>query len=415
MEAYMPSDQTYVIVGASLAGAKAAQTLRDEGFDGRVVLVGAESERPYERPPLTKGFLLGKDPLAKAYVHEEGWYSEHDVDLRLGTRVVSIDRAAHEIELADGSRIGYDKLLLTTGASERRLDVPGAELDGVHYVRSAADSESLKAVLSAGDRRVVVVGAGWIGLETAAAAREYGNQVHIVEPEETPLHRSVGPEVGEVFAGLHRRHGVELTLGDGVTELRGKDGRVQQVVTSAGLEIPADVVIVGIGVTPNTELAAAAGLDVDNGILVDQALRTSDPDIYAAGDVANAYHPLLGRRIRVEHWANALNGGPAAARSMLGQDVVYDRLPYFFSDQYELGMETSGYWTVGDYDLVVYRGDVAGLEFVAFWLSSGRVIGGMNVNVWDVTDDIQALVRSGKQVDPSRLIDPAVALGDLGQ
>lgn len=353
-------------------------------------------------------------PLENADVHEAGWYSEHDVDLRLGTTVVRIDRSAHEIELADGSRIGYDRLLLTTGASVRRLDVPGAELDGVHYLRSAAESESLRSVLSTGDRRAVVIGAGWIGLETAAAAREYGNQVHIVEPEETPLARSVGPELGSVFAGLHRRHGVELVLGDAVNELRGRDGRVTEVLTSAGVELPADVVIVGMGVTPNVGLAADAGIDVDNGIVVDEALRSSDPDIFAAGDVANAYSPLLGRRIRVEHWANALNGGPAAARSMLGQDVVYDSLPYFFSDQYELGMEATGYWGPGEYDLVVYRGDVAELEFIAFWLSGGRVVGGMNVNVWDVTDDIHALIRAGKQIDRTWLIDPSVPLVELG-
>ncbi|HEX6472797.1 MAG TPA: FAD-dependent oxidoreductase [Streptosporangiaceae bacterium] len=408
----MPSEETQVIVGASLAGAKAAQTLREEGFDGRVVLVGAESERPYERPPLTKGFLLGKEDKAGAYVHDEGWYADNNVELLLGVAAVGIDRSAHEVRLADGRRLSYDKLLLTTGASPRRLATPGADLTGVHYIRTMGDSTALQEVLRPGDKRVVVVGAGWIGLEVTAAAREYGNEVMVVEPDPTPLYRHLGPELGESFADLHRRHGVEFVLGEGVSELRGS-GRVSGVATSAGHELPADVVIVGIGVVPNTGLAEAAGLEVNNGIVVDSSLRTSDPDIYAAGDVANFQHPLLGRRIRVEHWSNALDGGPAAARAMLGQDVSYDRIPYFFTDQYELGMEASGVSSPGDYDEVVYRGDVASMEYIAFWLSGGRVVAGMNVNVWDVTDDIQALIRSGRPVDTKLLADPKVALADV--
>lgn len=409
-------EETFVIAGASLAGAKAAEKLRTEGFSGRVVLIGDETRRPYERPPLTKGFLIGKDPIDKAYVHDEDWYAENDVELRLGTAVARIDRARREVHLADGERIGYSKLLLATGASPRRLDLPGADLDHVHYVRTAGDSERLRAVLASGDRRVVVIGAGWIGLEAAAAARGYGNEVHVVEPEPTALHRALGRELGEVFASVHRRQGVEFTFGDGVAEITSS-----AVVTSAGASLPADVVIVGIGAVPNTGLAEEAGLAVDNGVVVDQALRTTDPDIFAAGDVANAHNPLLGRRIRVEHWANALNGGPAAARSMLGRDVVYDRVPYFYTDQFELGMEASGDWA-GDYDEVVYRGkdpaayvsgDSDDLEFIAFWLSAGRVVGGMNVNVWDVSDDIQALIRSGNPVDKDRLKDPEVPLSSL--
>jgi 3-phenylpropionate/trans-cinnamate dioxygenase ferredoxin reductase subunit len=412
----MPAPETYVIVGASLAGAKAAQTLREEGFAGRVVLIGDETLRPYERPPLTKGFLIGKDPLDKAYVHEESWYAGNDIELRLGMAVTAIDRTARQVRLADGGRIGYSKLLLTTGASVRRLDVPGADRHHVHYVRTAADSERLRAALQSGDRRVVVVGAGWIGLEAAAAARGYGNEVRVVEPEPTPLHRVLGPELGEVFASLHRRHGVEFTLGEGVAKITDSS-----VVTSAGIELPADLVVVGVGAVPNTRLAEEAGLEVDNGIVVDESLRTADHAIYAAGDVANAQNTLLGRRIRVEHWANALNGGPSAARSMLGRGEVYDRVPYFYTDQFELGMEASGDWS-GGYDQVVYRGtDPAeytsgktdDLEFIAFWLSDGRVVGGMNVNVWDVAEDVQALIRSGKPVDTARLADPGVPLGDL--
>jgi NADPH-dependent 2,4-dienoyl-CoA reductase/sulfur reductase-like enzyme len=412
----MPSDQVFVIVGAGLAGAKAAQTLREEGFGGRIVLVGEETERPYERPPLSKGYLLGKEPAAKAYVHDEGWYEANAVELRLGTAAGGLDASAHEVGLADGSTLRYDRLLLATGASPRRLDVPGADLEGVHYLRTMGDSRTLKEALALGGRRVVVVGAGWIGLETAAAARAYGNEVTIIEPAPSPLHRPLGPELGRVFADLHRRHGADLRLDTGVTGFLSSreetPGRVRAVVAGDG-EIPADLVIVGVGVRPDTELAEAAGLEVDDGVVTDGSLRTSAPDVFAAGDVANAFNPLLGRRIRVEHWANALNGGPAAARAMLGRDVVYDRVPYFFSDQYDLGMEYSGAASPGDYDQIVYRGSVDDLEFVAFWLSQGRVVAGMNVNVWDVTADIQALIRSGARIDVARLADPGVPLSEV--
>ena len=408
----MPAEPVFVIVGASLAGAKAAETLREEGFGGAVVLIGDENERPYERPPLSKGYLLGKEARDSIFVHEAGWYAEHDVDLRLGTTVAAIDRAARRVTLDSGETVGYDKLLISTGASPRRIRVPGADLDGVLYLRSVADSERLGAALAAGGR-VVIAGSGWIGLETAAAAREYGCEVTVVEPEPGALHRSVGPELGEVFAGLHRSHGVTFRFGEGVSELRGSGGKVSAVVTSADAELPADLVVIGIGAVPNAGLAAEAGLDVDNGILVDEALRSSDPDIFAAGDVANAFNPLLGRRIRVEHWGNALAGGPVAARSMLGQDASHDLVPYFYSDQYDLGMEAAGLPEPGNYDQVVYRGNVQALEFVAFWLSEGAVVAGMNVNVWDVNDDIQTLIRSGTLVDQARLTDPDVPLTDL--
>ncbi|WP_433326070.1 NAD(P)/FAD-dependent oxidoreductase [Spirillospora sp. CA-294931] len=405
-------EETFVIVGASLAGAKAAETLREEGFEGRVLLIGEEIERPYERPPLSKGFLLGDKPREDAHVHEGDWYERNRIDLRLGVSVTALDRDAHQVRLSTGERVGYDKVLLATGASPRHLDVPGSKLQGIHYLRTMADSAALREALSHGGRRVVVAGGGWIGLETAAAARTYSNDVTLIEPEPTPLHASVGPEVGGLFADLHRKHGVDLRFDQGVAGFWGA-GQVSAVVTSGGQEIPADVVVVGIGARPNAELAQEAGLEVSDGVLVDQSLRTSDPDVYAAGDVANAFNPALGKRIRVEHWANALNGGPAAARAMLGRDVTYDRLPYFFSDQYELGMELSGVSSPGEYDEVVFRGDVDALEFIAFWVSGGRVVGGMNANIWDVTGDIQALIRSGATVDRGRLADPKVPLADL--
>jgi NADPH-dependent 2,4-dienoyl-CoA reductase/sulfur reductase-like enzyme len=408
---------TFVIVGASLAGAKAAQTLRDEGFDGDVVLIGAEHDRPYERPPLSKGLLLGKDKLGSVFVHEPDWYREHDVDLRLGTRVTSVDRSDRRVRLEDGTAVPYRKLLLATGSSPRRLPVPGADREGVLYLRTLADSQALGAALVAG-RRVVIAGAGWIGLEVAAAARESGCEVTIIEPESVPLHRSLGPELGAVFARLHASHGVTLRPRQTLREIRGDSGgdsggAVRSVIVSDGTELPADLVVAGIGASPNVGLAADAGLEVDNGVLVDASLRTSDPDIFAAGDIANELHPLLGRRLRVEHWSNALNGGPAAARAMLGQEVSYDRVPYFFSDQYDLGMEAAGISEPGYYDQVVYRGKPESLEFIAFWLRGGAVVAGMNVNVWDVNEAIQGLIRSGAPADVARLTDPDVPLAEL--
>jgi 3-phenylpropionate/trans-cinnamate dioxygenase ferredoxin reductase component len=408
----MAAEPTYVIIGASLAGAKAAETLRAEGFGGAIVLLGSEREPPYERPALSKGYLLGSDDRSSVFVHEAGWYPGHGVDLRLGVTAVAVDATTRRVLLEGGETVSYDRLLLATGAAPRRLSVSGSGLDGVLYLRSLEDSERLAKTLRGGGR-VVIAGAGWIGLEVAAAARQAGCEVTVVEPEPTALHRHVGPEVGEVFTALHTEHGVAFRFGESVSELRGSGGQVAEVVTSAGAALPADAVVAAIGVSPNVALAMDAGLEVGNGVVVDAALRTSDPDIYAAGDVANAYNPLFGRRIRVEHWANALSGGPAAARSMLGQEVSYDYVPYFFSDQYDLGMETAGLPEPGSYDQVVYRGNRGAREFIAFWLHRGVVVAGMNVNVWDVTDDIQALIRTKRHVDLARLTDPAIPLAEL--
>ena len=403
---------THVIVGASLAGAKAAETLREEGFGGPIVLIGDEDERPYERPSLSKDYLMGKAERETIYVHPQAWYAEHDVDLRLGTLVTGLDPMAHAVALADGSRIGYSKLLLTTGSAPRRLPVPGADAEGVRYLRRVADSDRIRATLQTATR-IAVIGAGWIGLETAAAARSAGVEVTVLEAAELPLLRVLGREVAEAFAALHREHGVDLRFGVQVAEITGSGGQADGVRLADGSHIPADAVVVGVGITPNTQLAEAAGLEVGNGIVVDAGLRSGDPDIYAAGDVANAYHPMLGRYVRVEHWANALHQPQTAARSMLGQDVAYDRVPYFYTDQYDLGMEYAGYVEPGGYDRVVFRGDVAAREFVAFWLRDGRVLAGMNVNVWDVNEAIQAIVRGCRTVDASRLADPGIALDEF--
>jgi 3-phenylpropionate/trans-cinnamate dioxygenase ferredoxin reductase component len=409
----MSAAAPYVIVGASLGGAKAAEALRAAGYDGRLVLLGTETELPYERPPLSKGYLQGKAERETIYVHPRQWYTDADIDLRLGVTATEIDRSAHEVVLADGSRIGYAKLLLATGSSPRELPVPGADADGVLYLRSVGDSDRIKALLAEAGR-IAVIGAGWIGLEVTAAAREAGVEVTVLESAGLPLQRVLGDQVAMVFAVLHREHGVDLRLGVQVAEITSSGGHATGVRLADGSQIQADGVVVGVGITPNTELAAAAGLEVGNGIRVDAGLRSSDPDIYAAGDVAHAFHPLLGTHIRVEHWANALNQPQAAARAMAGQQVSYDRVPYFFSDQYDLGMEYAGYVAPDEYDEVVFRGDVDRREFVAFWLDRGsRVLAGMNVNLWDVNDDIQALVRASQPVDKAALADTGTSLDSL--
>lgn len=407
----MDENSTVVIVGASLAGAKAAETLRSEGFTGNIVLLGEESERPYERPPLSKEYLMGKAERADAYVHDEGWYAEQHVDLRTSTKVTGLDTGNSTVTTEAGETISYDALLITTGSDVTALDVPGADLAGVHYLRRLDESDALREKLKKGVR-VVVVGAGWIGMEVAAAAREAGADVTVVEQADLPLQGVLGDEVARIYADLHREHGVDLRQSTSVREIRG-DTSVSEVVLEDGATVPADLVVVGIGVTPATALAEAGGLDLDGGICVDQALRTSAEGVWAAGDVAAAFHPLYGKRIHLQHWDNASNGGPAAARSILGQEVVYDAVPYFFSDQYDLGMELAGLVEPGAYDDVVFRGDGAEREFVTFWLADGRVVAGMNANIWDVNDDIKALVRSGKQVDRTKLADPSVPLSDL--
>jgi 3-phenylpropionate/trans-cinnamate dioxygenase ferredoxin reductase component len=326
---------TFAVAGAGLAGAKAAQTLREEGFDGRVVLVGAEPERPYERPPLSKEYLRREAERDAVFVHGASFYADNEIELRLGESVIDIDPDHRELALESGERLTFDALLLATGAEPRRLSIPGSDLDGIHYLRTLADSDALRERLDSGGKLVVV---------------------------------------------------------------------------GAGRTIDCAAVVVGVGATPRTQLAAAAGLAVENGILVDGRLQTGVPGIFAAGDVANHLHPRLGRT-RVEHWDNALHQGPAAARGMLGATDAYERLPYFFSDQYDVGMEYSGHAT--SWDRVVFRGDPATREFVAFWLAGGRVLAGMNVNVWDVAEQIQALIRSGEPVDERRLADPDVPLTDL--
>jgi 3-phenylpropionate/trans-cinnamate dioxygenase ferredoxin reductase component len=403
------SKPTFLIVGASLTGAKAAEELRAHGFDGRVMLIGAEPERPYERPPLTKDYLRGESEREKAHVHPDGFYAQHEIELVTGVTVTAIDPGASRVTLDDGRKLGYDRLLLATGAEPRRLHIPGADLDGVYYLRTLADCDLLRAQLDAGGR-AAVVGAGWIGSEFAASARQRGLEVTVIDPQRLPSERIFGRDVAAFYRDVHAQHGVELLLGEGVEAFEG-NGRVTRVRTASGRRIECDFVVAGIGVVPRTALAGDAGLEVNNGIVTDAKLQTTAPGIFAAGDVANAWHPFYHQRIRVEHWANALNQGPAAARAMLGQQVSYDHIPYFYSDQYDVGMEYSGY--APQWDEVVFRGDRAGGEFVAFWLRGGCVAAGMNVNVWDVNEQVQALIRAGQPVEAAALADPGVTLDSL--
>ena len=396
--------ERFVIIGAGLAGAKTAEHLRAQGSDGAITLIGEEPLHPYERPPLSKGILKGTADAESAFVHDPQWYTENAVELLLDTQVTGIDLDDRRVQLPSGD-LDFTKLALTTGARPRHLDIPGADLSGVHYLRRLPEAERLREVF-AEVGRIVVVGAGWIGLEVAAAARESGVDVTVVEAAELPLLNVLGPRMAEVFAQVHRSHGVALELGVGVESFVGTD-RVAAVRLSDGRNLAADAVVVGVGVVPNVE--PAAGLTIDNGVLTDEHLRTSHPDVFAAGDVANAFHPVLGRHIRVEHWANALNQPAVAAAGMLGNEAVYDRLPYFYTDQFDLGMEYVGYADGGAE--VVVRG--SGLEFIAFWLREGRVAAGMNVNVWDVVEPIRELILSGREVDPSRLADPEVSLDEV--
>ena len=405
----MPDLNTHVIVGGGLAGAKAAEVLRSEGFEGRIVLLAKEAEVPYERPPLSKDYLRGESPRENARVHPEGFYADHDIELRTGTAVAGIDPAAREVELANGERIRYARLLLATGARPRRLEVPGAELDGVLTLRDLADADALRARLPWA-AHLVVIGAGWIGSEVAASARQMGSEVTVVERAEVPLEHVLGREIGGVYGDIHRDHGVELLAGAGLKAFAG-ESHVERVELDDGRAIACDLVVVGVGVTPRIELAEVAGLAVENGILVDEHLQTSVPGIFAAGDVANVLHPYYGGRLRVEHWASALHQPEVAARSMLGKPASWDRLPYFFSDQYDVGMEYAG--LASGQDEVVIRGDRDGRELIAFWLCDDRVVAGMNVNVWDVNESIQALIRAGHTVDRTRLADPDVPLADL--
>ena len=404
------SPERIVVVGGGLAGASAVVALREHGYAGEVSLVCAEPHLPYERPPLSKGYLAGDTPVEDVFVRPRDWYQEHDVDILLGATARGIDLTARTVTL-DAVRIGYDRLLVATGASARRLPSLDAVGIPVAYLRTLDDSTRLRRRLRPG-LRVVIVGGGWIGLEVAASARTAGCEVTVVEALATPLEQVLGPELGDVFATVHREHGVDLRTGRTVTGARLQGGDVL-VGLDDGTLLAADFLVVGAGAVPDVDLAERANLKVDDGIVVDALLRTSDPDVFAAGDVASAYHPLLGAHLRVEHWDNAIGQGRCAAVNMLGGAQPYDRLPYFFTDQYDLGMEYVGHVGRSGYDEVIIRGDVSEHVFTAFWIVEGRVAAGLHVNDWDAIDHVRSVVTAG-EVDLSALRDASVPLADIG-
>ncbi len=405
----MPDLNTIIIVGASLTGGRAAETLRQEGFAGRIVLIGAEPERPYERPPLSKDVLRGEAPAEKVYLRPSSYYDEQGIELRLGIRAAALHPKEHAVELANGERLAYDRLLIATGASPRRLAIPGADLAGVHYLRTLGDALALRAEL-AGAQRVAVIGAGFIGAEVAASCRMLGREVTVLEVLSVPLQRALGDRVGEIYAAIHRDHGVDLRLGEGVAAIRGA-GRAEEVVTASGQRIPCDLVVIGVGVHPEVGWLEGSGLAVQNGVVVDELCRTSIPDVYAAGDVANWWHPVLGERLRVEHWDNAQNQGIAAAKSMLGKGEPYAPVPYFWSDQYDLTLQYVGH--ASGSDEIVFRGPVEPTRLLAFYLRDGRLRACLGINRLREVSAVRRLLRSGIPVSREQLEDETVDLRKL--
>ncbi|WP_313812146.1 FAD-dependent oxidoreductase [Glutamicibacter sp.] len=405
--------QHVAIVGGGLAGAKSAEELRNKGFKGAISIFAAEDHLPYERPPFSKDYLQSKSKFTDALVHDAAWYREQHITVLQNTRVTSIDPAAKTLHTDAGDSVDWDQLILATGSVPRKLPLPGTDATNVFYLRTVEDSTNIRRHFGSG-KNLVVIGGGWIGLEVASAARAADTSVTILEGAAAPLLNVLGPQNAAVFAGLHAAHGVDLRTGVKITELATKGSQAVGVTLADGEVVPADAVLIGIGVAPEVELAAAAGLEVENGVLVDAALRTSNPDIYAVGDIANHAHPVLGHRVRVEHWATALNQPAAVAASITGSATEYTELPYFFSDQYDLGMEYIGHAPNGSYDKIIVRGTTDDLEFLAFWVSSdNRVLAGMNVNIWDVVDEVKALILSNRSVDLARLADPTVPLGEV--
>jgi 3-phenylpropionate/trans-cinnamate dioxygenase ferredoxin reductase subunit len=391
----------FVIVGASLAGATAAITLREEGAAGSVTLIGAEPDAPYERPPLSKNYLRGQASFEKALVRPAPFYAERDIETVLGTRVIGIDTASRFVELQDHRRIPFDSLLIATGTQNRRLTVPGADLDGIYSLRTVHDADRIRAHMAPG-RRAVIVGMGFIGSEVAASLRQEGLEVTAIEPSKTPLHRVLGETVGRRIGELHRAHGVRTVFEDSVAAFEG-DRKVSQVITNGGLRLECDFVVAGVGVEPAVELLKGSGIEVNNGVIVDEHCRTNVDGIYAAGDVANHYHPVFKRHIRVEHWQNATKQGAAAARNMLGSPVVYDDIPWFWSDQYDWNLQYAGFHTT--WDQLVVRGRPDSDSFLACYVNSGRIDAALAVNRSKDLRHVLPLIKSRDAVNLEELAD----------
>jgi 3-phenylpropionate/trans-cinnamate dioxygenase ferredoxin reductase subunit len=401
--------ETFVIVGAGVAGGGAAAALREEGFDGRVVLIGAEQQPPYERPPLSKEYLRGESSFERALFQPPDFYDENGVETRFGVRATRVDAAEKVVELDGGERVAYDRLLVATGGRNRRFRIPGMDLEGIYSLRTVADSDRIRAEISPG-RRAVVVGMGFIGSEVAASLRQSGVDVVVVDRNEVPLRRVLGEEVGRVIEGIHRDHGTSMIFEDTVAAFEGV-GRVERATTARGRRIECDFVVVGLGVEPVTDLLADTGAEIDNGVVVDEYLRTGVEGIYAAGDVANHYHPVFGRRIRVEHWQNALKQGPVAARNMLDKDKPYDEVPWFWSDQYEHNLQYAGFHT--EWDELVVRGSMEERNFVAFYRKERRVLAAVALNRGRDLRRSMPLIKAREPIDAARLCDLDVDLRAL--
>jgi 3-phenylpropionate/trans-cinnamate dioxygenase ferredoxin reductase subunit len=409
----MTDNRTFVIVGAGQAGGWTAKTLRDGGFAGRIVLIGDEEYPPYERPPLSKEILLGQKAPEGAYIWPAKSWDEWKVDLKLGRSAVRLDRAQKRLELADGEVVAYDRLMLATGARVRTLAIPGGELGPVRYLRAIPDTLAIKAdIAEAG--RVLVVGGGWIGLEVAAAARKLGAEVTVIEALDQLCGRGLTRDFAEYVEGVHRRNGVDVRLKTTVTRLEG-EGRIERAVLSDGITLACGLVVVGIGVVPNVELARDAGLAVENGIVVDERGLTNDPDVFAAGDVTNHPNPLLGRRIRLESWENAQNQAIAAAKAMLApthaEAAPYAEIPWFWSDQFDMNIQLMGLPLA--WDKAVTRGDPASGAFLVFYLQAGRLVGCAGINKGRDVRFARRMIQSGREFDPAALADPAVKLQGL--
>ena len=407
----MANIASYVIVGAGIAGNAAAETLRKQGFEGEVHLVGAEPHRPYDRPPLSKEFLSGSKEQDKLFFKPEDFYAEHSIQLHLGTEATALDPTSKTLTLADGASLRFDKLLLATGSRVRTLPIPGSELEGIHYLRTIDDSQAIAQSMNSASR-VVIVGAGFIGSEVAAVCKTAGIEVTVLEIQPQPMAHILGEEMGAIYANLHTSRGIDLRLQEGISGIRGSS-RAEQIITDQGNAIDCDFVVIGVGIAPDTALAESAGLEVDRGILVDEHCQTSHPDIYAAGDVANWFHPGLGHRLRVEHWDNALNQGAAAAKSMLGAPEPYSPTLYFWSDQYDLNIQYLGHAT--EWDEIAVRGNPDEEKFTAFYLKDGSVHGALVVNNFRDIRPTRTLIGQKTPITAASLSDESTNLKQLAR
>ena len=400
-----------VIVGAGQAGGQTAVSLRLMGHKGPIVLIGDEAHVPYERPPLSKAFLAGDVGHERLYLKKPTYYGDHDIELRLNTRVTAIDRAAKTVTLGSGENLTYDKLVLAMGSRVRRLDVPGGDLPGIHYLRTLADVEEIKASLKQ-SARAAIVGGGYIGLEVAAVLTKLGASPVVIEVMDQVMARAMAPKVASFFEQVHRSHGVDIRLKTGVTGFEaGSDGRVAAAITNSGEKIPADLVIIGIGILPEAELAAEAGLTVENGIAVDEYGRTEDPSVFAAGDCTNHPNALLDRRLRLESVQNAVSQGKTVATAIIGKPAPYAEVPWFWSDQFDLKLQIVG--LSDPTDEVVIRGSVEECKFSACYLRNGIFVAINCINTLRDFNAAKKLIAAHARPDPVTLADPDIALKEF--